>query len=352
MKSAFMALGCVVLLGGATWAGQATAEEIWEKVLEQYRSLGAFYLQVVEQSPRGSFRTVEVWFNSPYVRMREGPLTLVLDGRLLAVGAETLFLWDLEGRVLYTRVGQRWQGQELPFIPAEYYTELVLFLLGIPALPAATWAEPREEEVEGRPTWCLTQKSEVGEGTAGPRVRSFWIDQATLQLVQYDRWMSSQAHGTEVVEPWRVRVVEFQPRPAFSPELFSPPAGIPVLPMQPPATPVVPWIPFSEEALARAQEEGKPVVLLFTARWCVPCLSYEDVAWQDERVAREAQRFVLLKVDLTQWDNPEVRALQRRFGIFYVPVTVVLSPAGQEVGRLVGSVPSEALRDFLRSVAP
>jgi DsbC/DsbD-like thiol-disulfide interchange protein/cytochrome c biogenesis protein CcdA len=44
------------------------------------------------------------------------------------------------------------------------------------------------------------------------------------------------------------------------------------------------WAPWSEEAVARAREAGRPVLVDFTAAWCVTCLVNEHVALENAAV--------------------------------------------------------------------
>lgn len=72
------------------------------------------------------------------------------------------------------------------------------------------------------------------------------------------------------------------------------------------------WQPWSEDAVKKAQSEGHPVFVDFTAKWCLSCQVNERVALDKPEVmqAFEAAHVVLLKADWTQHDDAITTALQ------------------------------------------
>ncbi|MFP5261862.1 MAG: cytochrome c biogenesis protein CcdA [Blastocatellia bacterium] len=91
------------------------------------------------------------------------------------------------------------------------------------------------------------------------------------------------------------------------------------------------WQPFSEQALAAAQREGKGVIIDTFADWCIPCKELDHNTFTDPHVKKESERFVTLKLDLTTADaDSEAGRAKRRFGIRGVPTIIFLDPAGRE----------------------
>ncbi len=99
--------------------------------------------------------------------------------------------------------------------------------------------------------------------------------------------------------------------------------------------------PYSETALSAAA--GRPVVIDFSADWCLPCRELEERTFTDPAVVAAGKGWVFLKADLTRTGSPEVEALKERWGIRGVPTLIFLGPDGKEAGeRLVGFEPPEA----------
>ncbi|MDR1726971.1 MAG: thioredoxin family protein [Acidobacteriota bacterium] len=96
------------------------------------------------------------------------------------------------------------------------------------------------------------------------------------------------------------------------------------------------WEPYSKERLARAAEERTPVFIDFYADWCAPCRELDEKTYSDPEVVRRSRGFVMVKADLTDDDDPEVRALMERFRIRGVPTLVFLRPDGEELPGLRG----------------
>ncbi|HEU4930063.1 MAG TPA: cytochrome c biogenesis protein CcdA [Candidatus Krumholzibacteria bacterium] len=94
------------------------------------------------------------------------------------------------------------------------------------------------------------------------------------------------------------------------------------------------WIPYAESALAEAIEQGKPVVIDFSAEWCLPCKELDHQTFNQPEVIDAAKDVVPLKADLTQHGSPEVRALRRKFDIRGVPTIVFIDAAGRERANL------------------
>lgn len=84
------------------------------------------------------------------------------------------------------------------------------------------------------------------------------------------------------------------------------------------------WQPWSEKAIAQAREQGHPVLVDFTAKWCATCRVNEkvaiDVAAVRERV--DALNVITLKGDFTR-EDPVIAEELRKFGRSGVPLVLV-----------------------------
>lgn len=117
----------------------------------------------------------------------------------------------------------------------------------------------------------------------------------------------------------------------------------------------IPWVPYSEQALADAKREGKGVIIDTYADWCIPCKELDKLTFTDAAVRKEAERFVTLKLDLTSNDpNSEAGRARQRFGIRGVPTVLFLDSTGRELDklRLEGfEKPTAFLEDRMKKVA-
>lgn len=111
--------------------------------------------------------------------------------------------------------------------------------------------------------------------------------------------------------------------------------------------------PFDEEALKSAAASGRPVIIDFSAEWCIACKELENYTFTDPAVREEAARFVTMRADLTSYASPPVEALKRRFGILGLPWVVFLEGNGAEREdlRVTGFVPAADFLDRLKKVA-
>jgi thiol:disulfide interchange protein DsbD len=77
------------------------------------------------------------------------------------------------------------------------------------------------------------------------------------------------------------------------------------------------------------QRAGRPVMLDFYADWCVSCKEMERFTFSDPAIQARLSKAVLLKADVTA-NNPDDRALLKRFQLFGPPGTVFFNANGVE----------------------
>ncbi len=90
------------------------------------------------------------------------------------------------------------------------------------------------------------------------------------------------------------------------------------------------FAPYDPALLSQAQTQGKPVLVDFSASWCIPCKELELKTFSDPNVREALKPWVLLKADLTQYSSGPVEALKKQFGIMGVPTLVFVGPDGKE----------------------
>jgi len=91
-----------------------------------------------------------------------------------------------------------------------------------------------------------------------------------------------------------------------------------------PAAPPLVWEPWSDERVAAARAEGHPVLVDFTADWCLTCKVNEKTTLSSDAVRESVARTgaVLLQADWTKKDA-RIAAALARFGRASVPLYVV-----------------------------
>ncbi len=85
-------------------------------------------------------------------------------------------------------------------------------------------------------------------------------------------------------------------------------------------------------ALEAAKQDGKPIVIVFTASWCGPCTSFKGSTLKDEAVLKELKdnfHFLLVDTDKSQ-------ALAKSFKVSSIPVTKIVSADEKELASQVG----------------
>jgi len=107
-----------------------------------------------------------------------------------------------------------------------------------------------------------------------------------------------------------------------------------------------------EVALAAAQEAGMPVMVDFTADWCVACKEYEEYTFPDAEVMAALDPFALLQADVTE-NNDDDQALLQHFSSFGPPTIAFFDRYGQEreAYKLVGFVGAEEFNAHVRQLA-
>jgi thiol:disulfide interchange protein DsbD len=101
-----------------------------------------------------------------------------------------------------------------------------------------------------------------------------------------------------------------------------------------------------EGALARAASDRRPLLVDFTASWCGACKELDKQTFSEPRVGQELGRFVAVKVDATNNDDPKVEAMLARFKVVGLPTVVLFDSRGKEAARFNDFVPPD---EFLKS---
>lgn len=90
------------------------------------------------------------------------------------------------------------------------------------------------------------------------------------------------------------------------------------------------WQPYDDVAVTEARADGKPVVIDFSAEWCLPCKELEHKTFNQPDVIAAAKHAVPLKADLTRSGSRETVRLREKYSIRGVPTIVFIDGKGEE----------------------
>lgn len=126
-----------------------------------------------------------------------------------------------------------------------------------------------------------------------------------------------------------------------------------VLPTAGPAAtehgPGVQWLGSEPEAAARAQAEGKPLLIFFSADWCAPCHRMLQTTFADPQVVAELRRFVAARVDVTHSADDAVTQVRQKYGVYGAPSVVLIRTSGS-VESFPGYLTADELLPLTRAV--
>ena len=107
-----------------------------------------------------------------------------------------------------------------------------------------------------------------------------------------------------------------------------------------------------DQALAEARMAHQPVMLDFTADWCISCKEMEEKTFPDQGVIGALKPFMLLRADVTE-NNRDDQALLQRFHSFGPPTIAFFDPSGteRENFKLVGFVPPSEFSQHVSTLA-
>lgn len=112
----------------------------------------------------------------------------------------------------------------------------------------------------------------------------------------------------------------------------------------------VAWADNYASAQQQAANTGKPIILFFTAQWCVPCRIMKRQVWADEQVTAAVNaQFIPVAIDV---DNPDNAAVLARYNVGGTPVTIVTDPQGNALKWRVGGIGKTDFLELLKASNP
>ena len=106
------------------------------------------------------------------------------------------------------------------------------------------------------------------------------------------------------------------------------------------------WEASLDTALARAQEEKKPVLIEFHQSWHQWCRMLEEKTLGDEEISRLTRSFVCVRCDAE-----ESQARVKQYGVKGYPTLVFLNSLGEPIHRVIGFIPPRPLEREMKEIA-
>ena len=113
----------------------------------------------------------------------------------------------------------------------------------------------------------------------------------------------------------------------------------------------VQWLAWEPGIEARARSERRPLFVYAYADWCMTCKELDRRVFSDEDVKRASASFLMLKLDLTDTDNPDVEEMSRAFPITTMPSILLIDEVTGARSEIAGFVDAPALTERMRLFA-
>lgn len=117
------------------------------------------------------------------------------------------------------------------------------------------------------------------------------------------------------------------------------------------AHPVFKRVTTRAELDAAVQASSKPVLIDFSAEWCVACKELEEITFEDPTVQALMQKFTLLQVDVTK-NSDDDKVLQKDFGVVGPPAIIFYDKNHNELknSKMIGYKPPSEFLPILKNV--
>ena len=134
-------------------------------------------------------------------------------------------------------------------------------------------------------------------------------------------WGSWVGYNTKLLRKWLIRIIAIG---------LAVVAGWSFLPE--PADELIAWQKYDAELIGTALTQERPVLVKFTADWCLSCQAVDRLVYSREDVAKliEEKGILAIKADTTVRDYPATLALKNVYNEPGVPVSMLFVPGKNE----------------------
>lgn len=118
------------------------------------------------------------------------------------------------------------------------------------------------------------------------------------------------------------------------------------------STSLIDWKKYDADLIEKSLADNKPVLIKFTADWCLSCKAVEKLVYQRKDVAEliKQKAVYAVKADTTAKDYPATSALRDIYKEPGVPVTILFLPGQKEPVRWRGKVFGDELKALLEKL--
>ncbi len=115
---------------------------------------------------------------------------------------------------------------------------------------------------------------------------------------------------------------------------------------------LIDWQEYDAEIIASAQRNNQPLLIEFTADWCLSCKILDKTVYSSKQVADllKQKGVLTIKADTTGYDYPAAKAMKEIYNEPAVPVSVLLLPGKEEPVKLRGNLIKSELMKNLQSL--
>ena len=112
----------------------------------------------------------------------------------------------------------------------------------------------------------------------------------------------------------------------------------------------VAWADNYTVAQEQAVQSGKPMILFFTGKWCVPCRIMKRNVWADQQVTATVNAaFIPVMIDV---DEPDAAAAMTRYRVGATPITIVVDPQGDVLNYKQGGIGKAEFLELIGTLKP